>query len=53
MKSYQMNDALAVRLSGELMFTLQDVGFNIFMVVNFSVDYQHDGFVLSKNKSIS
>lgn len=48
MKSYQVNNALAIRLSGKLMLTLQDVSFNILMVVNFSVDDQHDGFVLSK-----
>lgn len=48
MKSYQVNDALAIGLSGKLMLTLQDVSFNILMVVNFSVDNQDDGFVLSK-----
>lgn len=52
-KSYQVNNALAIGLSGKLMLTLQDVSFNVLMVVNFSVDNQDDGFVLSKNKSIS
>jgi hypothetical protein len=52
-KSYQVNYTLAIGLSGKLMLTLQDMSFNILMVVNFSVDNQDDGFVLSKNKSIS